>query len=68
MIDGLADTGMLPEMDIGVFRIAEKRGTLVDAIEAVESRASDKLGFADKVVIPNLYYAFPFQHSDFLCI
>ena len=61
VIDGLADTGMLPEMDIGVFRIAEKRGTLVDAIEAVESRASDKLGFADKVVIPNLYYAFLFS-------
>ena len=61
VIDGLADTGMLPEMDIGVFRVAEKRGTLVDAIEAVESRASDKLGFADKVVIPNLYYAFLFS-------
>ncbi len=58
VIDGLADTGMLPEMDIGVFRVAESRGTLVDAIEAVESRASDKLGFADKVVIPNLYYVF----------
>ena len=61
VIDGLADTGMLPEMDIGVFRVAEKRGTLVDAIEAVESRASDQLGFADKVVIPNLYYAFLFS-------
>ena len=61
VIDGLADTGMLPEMDIGVFRVAESRGTLVDAIEAVESRASDKLGFTDKVVIPNLYYAFLFS-------
>ena len=49
---------MLPEMDIGVFRVAESRGTLVDAIEAVESRASDKLGFTDQVVLPNLYYAF----------
>ena len=58
VIDGLADTGMLPEMDIGVFRVAESRGTLVDAIEAVESSASDKLGFTDQVVLPNLYYAF----------
>ncbi len=61
VIDGLADTRMLPEMDIGVFRVAESRGTLVDAIEAVESRASNKLGFTDKVVIPNLYYAFLFS-------
>ncbi len=60
VVAGLEDTGMLPAMDIGVFRIAESRGTLVDAIEAVESRAADKLGFTDKVVIPNLYYAFLF--------
>lgn len=60
VIDGLADTGMLPDMDVGVFRVAESRGTLVEAIEAVESRASDKLGFADKVILPNLYYIFLF--------
>ncbi len=60
VIDGLADTGMLPAMDIGVFRVAESRGALVEAIGAVESRAADKLGFADRVVIPNLYYAFLF--------
>ncbi len=58
VIDGLADTGMLPEMDVGVFRVAESRGTLVDAIEAVESRAADKLGFSDRVLLPNLYYVF----------
>ena len=58
VIDGWADTRMLPEMDIGVFRVAESRGALVDAMDAVESRASDKLGFTDQVVLPNLYYAF----------
>ncbi len=61
VVDGLADTGMLPEMDIGVFRIAEARGTLAEAVEAVESRASDKLGFTDRVVLPNLYYVFLFS-------
>ncbi len=61
VIDGLADTRMLPEIDIGVFRIAESRGTLIEAIEAVESRAADKLGFADRVALPNLYYAFLFS-------
>ena len=58
VIAGWADTGMLPEMDIGVFRVAESRGTMVDAMEAVETSASGKLGFTDQVVLPNLYYAF----------
>ena len=60
VMDGLADTGMLPETDIGVLRVAESRGTLVEAIAAIEAHEADKLGFTEQVVLPNLYYLFLF--------
>lgn len=56
VVDGLAETNLLPPADVGVLGIAENSGTLPEALRALEERTSENLGFFSQVVAPNLYY------------
>lgn len=61
VVDGLAGTNLFPPPDIGVLRIAESNGTLSEALLALEEQAAENLGFAGRVVAPNLYYLVVFS-------
>ena len=56
VIDGLADTNMFPPTDIGILQLADKNEQLAEALDTLEARGEESLGFASQVVLPNLYY------------
>ena len=56
VIEDLSRTGYFPAMDIGIFRVAEAKGTLQSALDQADIRSDHSLGFFALVVRPNLYY------------
>ena len=54
--DGLAETRSAPIAEIGLIRVAERSGTLADALEELGRRRAKGLGIARNVLAPNGYY------------
>jgi len=54
--DGLAATRSVPPADIGLIRVAERSGTLPEALEELGRSETTRLGIARNVLAPNSYY------------
>lgn len=56
VIEGMADTGLLPPDEVGVLLVAEQNSRLTEALGNLVDRDSDTQGFAVSVLAPNVYY------------
>ena len=55
-IDGMAGTGLLPDDELAVLRIADRFNQLAAAAAELVERREEDQGFFSKVVAPNAYY------------
>ena len=55
-IAGMAGTGLLPEDELAVLRIADRYDQLAEAADELVARREEDHGFFVKVVAPNAYY------------
>ena len=55
-IDGMTETGLLPEDELAVLRIADRYDQLAEAADELVGRRDEDDGFFVKVVAPNSYY------------
>lgn len=56
VVAGFADSGCFPADELGLLAVAEDNGTLTDALGTLQADAERRLGFAARVLAPNLYY------------
>ncbi|MDE0190152.1 MAG: type II secretion system F family protein [Gammaproteobacteria bacterium] len=54
--EGLAATRSVPLAEIGVIRVAERSGTMAEALEELGRSDAKRLGIARNVLAPNSYY------------
>ncbi len=56
VVDGLARTGRLPAEDLAILTIAERYGSLPEALRRLSSRDEQIPGVFGQIVVPNLYF------------
>lgn len=56
MAEGLAATRSVPVAEIGLIRVSERSGTMVEALEELGRGEAQRLGIARNVLVPNGYY------------
>ena len=54
--EGLVATRSVPAAEIGLIRVAERSGTMVEALEELGRSEAKQLGIARNVLAPNSYY------------
>lgn len=54
--EGFAATRSVPRAEIGLIRVAERSGTMADALEELGRAETKRLGIARNVLAPNSYY------------
>lgn len=54
--EGLAATRSVPQAEIGLIRVAERSGTMAEALEELGQAEAKRLGIARNVLAPNSYY------------
>ncbi|MYA18400.1 MAG: hypothetical protein F4Z28_17340 [Gammaproteobacteria bacterium] len=54
--EGLAATRSVPQAEVGLIRVAERSGTMAEALEELGQGEAKRLGIARNVLAPNSYY------------
>ncbi len=58
LTEGLAESGYIPPVEVGILQIAERNNRLQSACEGLQNQAKERLSFVSVVVLPNSYYLF----------
>ena len=54
--EGMAETNMLPEVDVYLLITAEKNGVVGDVLKQLQGAETEAFGFCNKVIFTNSYY------------